>query len=36
MLGGRYRLEERIASDGMGDVWRCVDDVKGVNSASEL
>lgn len=29
MLGGRYRLEERIASGGMGDVWRCVDDVLG-------
>jgi eukaryotic-like serine/threonine-protein kinase len=28
-LGGRYRLEERIASGGMGDVWRCVDDVLG-------
>ena len=26
MLGQRYRLEERIASGGMGDVWRCVDD----------
>ena len=29
MLGGRYRLDERIASGGMGDVWRCVDDVLG-------
>jgi serine/threonine protein kinase len=27
MLGGRYRLEERIASGGMGDVWRTFDDV---------
>jgi serine/threonine-protein kinase len=29
VLGGRYRLEERIASGGMGDVWRAVDDVLG-------
>ena len=29
VLGGRYRLEERIASGGMGDVWRGVDDVLG-------
>jgi serine/threonine-protein kinase len=29
VLGGRYRLEDRIASGGMGDVWRAVDDVLG-------
>src|SRR4029079_3392814 len=29
VLGGRYRLEERIASGGMGDGWRAVDDVLG-------
>ncbi|MEV1289768.1 protein kinase [Micromonospora sp. NPDC049679] len=28
-LGGRYRLDERIASGGMGDVWRGTDDVLG-------
>jgi serine/threonine-protein kinase len=27
VLGGRFRLVERIASGGMGDVWRCVDEV---------
>jgi len=27
MLGGRYRLEERIASGGMASVWRAVDEV---------
>jgi serine/threonine-protein kinase len=29
MLGGRYRLDERIASGGMGDVWRGTDEVLG-------
>jgi serine/threonine-protein kinase len=29
MLGGRYRLDERIASGGMGDVWRGSDEVLG-------
>lgn len=36
MLGGRYRLEERIASGGMGDVWRCVDDVLGRTVAAKI
>jgi eukaryotic-like serine/threonine-protein kinase len=36
MLGQRYRLEERIASGGMGDVWRCVDDVLGRTVAVKL
>jgi eukaryotic-like serine/threonine-protein kinase len=36
MLGGRYRLEERIASGGMGDVWRCVDDVLGRTVAVKI
>lgn len=36
VLGQRYRLEERIASGGMGDVWRCVDDVLGRTVAVKL
>ncbi|RQX02420.1 serine/threonine-protein kinase, partial [Micromonospora globispora] len=28
-LGSRYRLDERIASGGMGDVWRATDQVLG-------
>jgi len=28
-LGNRYRLDERIASGGMGDVWRGTDEVLG-------
>ncbi|WP_428962742.1 serine/threonine-protein kinase [Micromonospora fluostatini] len=28
-LGNRYRLDERIASGGMGDVWRGIDQVLG-------
>src|SRR5262245_41455030 len=36
MLGQRYRLEERIASGGMGDVWRCVDDVLGRTVAVKI
>lgn len=35
-LGGRYRLEERIASGGMGDVWRCVDEVLGRTVAVKI
>ena len=35
-LGQRYRLEERIASGGMGDVWRCVDTVLGRTVAVKL
>jgi len=35
-LGGRYRLEERIASGGMGDVWRTVDDVLGRTVAVKI
>jgi serine/threonine protein kinase len=29
LLSGRYRLDERIASGGMGDVWRGTDEVLG-------
>lgn len=29
VLGGRYRLEDRIAVGGMGEVWRGTDDVLG-------
>ena len=36
VLGQRYRLEERIASGGMGDVWRCVDDVLGRTVAVKI
>ncbi len=36
VLGGRYRTEERIASGGMGDVWRCVDDVLGRTVAVKI
>ena len=36
MLGERYRLEERIASGGMGDVWRCTDDVLGRTVAVKI
>src|SRR5262245_5120286 len=36
VLGGRHRLEERIASGGMGDVWRGFDDVLGRTVAIKI
>src|SRR5262245_38264373 len=35
-LGGRYRLEERSASGGMGHVWSCVHDVLGRTVAVKI
>ncbi|WP_430779660.1 protein kinase domain-containing protein [Actinoplanes sp. G11-F43] len=35
-LGGRYRLEERIAGGGMGDVWKGIDDVLGRTVAVKI
>jgi serine/threonine protein kinase len=35
-LGGRYRLDERIASGGMGDVWRGSDEVLGRTVAIKI
>jgi serine/threonine protein kinase len=29
LLGGRYKLDERIAGGGMGDVWKATDEVLG-------
>src|SRR5262245_22349485 len=36
MLGGRYRLEDRIAAGGTGEVWRGVDTVLGRPVAVKL
>ena len=36
MLAGRYRLDERIASGGMGEVWRGQDDVLGRTVAVKI
>jgi eukaryotic-like serine/threonine-protein kinase len=35
-LGGRYRLDERIAGGGMGDVWRGTDEVLGRTFAVKI
>jgi serine/threonine-protein kinase len=35
-LGGRYKLEDRIASGGMGDVWRGIDEVLGRTVAVKI
>jgi serine/threonine-protein kinase len=35
-LGGRYRLDERIAGGGMGDVWRATDGVLGRTVAVKI
>jgi hypothetical protein len=36
ILGGRYRLDDRIAGGGMGDVWRGTDDVLGRTVAVKI
>ncbi|MEV0651264.1 serine/threonine-protein kinase [Phytomonospora sp. NPDC050363] len=36
MLGGRYRLDSRIASGGMGDVWKATDSVLGRTVAVKI
>src|SRR3977135_4184354 len=35
-LGGRYRIDERIAGGGMGDVWRGTDEVLGRTVAVKI
>src|SRR6184192_3971707 len=35
-LGGRYKLDERIAGGGMGDVWRGTDEVLGRTVAIKI
>jgi hypothetical protein len=36
LVAGRYRLTERIASGGLGDVWQCVDESTGDPVAVKL
>src|SRR5438067_1664351 len=36
VLGGRYKLDERIASGGMGDVWKGTDEVLGRTVAVKI
>ncbi|HKT01407.1 MAG TPA: protein kinase [Rugosimonospora sp.] len=36
VLGGRYKLDERIAGGGMGDVWRGTDEVLGRTIAVKI